>query len=222
MMKDRVGCVRASTYSLPAEGHSYGMKTEQADEGVGTIISNWVTANPSLEKKSSKLIVYSNVLAVKHGCITATAMRQYSIDHPNIRMKEVLNQDSTRVDANHEGPFGIKTKFSEDPMSSILQGRYTDFTNEDADYPNVVSIKKVGFMPAPRPTIASESQSVARMRKEEKEKPKHFIMKRFQKATCTEEIAATTRRNKNKLGASGTNVLGSTNSPRQEDPASDY
>jgi len=53
-------------------------------------------------------------------------------------------------------------------MSSILQGRYTDFTNEDADYPNVVSIKKVGFMPAPRPTIASESQSVARMRKEEK------------------------------------------------------
>jgi hypothetical protein len=75
-----------------------------------TVISNWVTANPSLEKKSSKLIVYSNVLAVKHGCITSKAMRQYSIDHPNIRMKEVLTNDSTRVDANHEGPFGIKTK----------------------------------------------------------------------------------------------------------------
>lgn len=91
---------------------------------------------------------------------------------------------------------------SEDPMGNILQGRYTDFTNEDADYPSVVSIKKVGFMPAPRPTIASQSQSVARQRKEEKvctvdctryctqlnfslpmfaqEKPKHFIMKRFQ------------------------------------------
>ena len=43
-------------------------------------------------------------------CITATAMRQYSIDHPNIRMKEVLTNDSTRVDANHEGPFGVKTR----------------------------------------------------------------------------------------------------------------
>lgn len=43
-------------------------------------------------------------------CITSKAMRQYSIEHPNIRMKEVLNNDSTRVDANHEGPFGIKTK----------------------------------------------------------------------------------------------------------------
>lgn len=53
-------------------------------------------------------------------------------------------------------------------MGNILQGRYTDFTNEDADYPSVVSIKKVGFMPSPRPTIASQSQSVARARKEEK------------------------------------------------------
>mmetsp|Transcript_70596 Transcript_70596/g.147026 ORF Transcript_70596/g.147026 Transcript_70596/m.147026 type:complete len:223 (-) Transcript_70596:47-715(-) len=180
MMKDRVGCVRASTYSLPVEGHAYGMKTPEVAEGAGNIISNWVTANPSLEKKSSKLIVYSNVLAIKHGCITSTAMRQYSIAHPNIRMKEVLNNDSTRVDANHEGPFGIKTKFSEDPINNILQGRYTNFANEDTDYPSVVSIKKVGFMPSPKPTIASQSQALARERKEEQEKPKHFIMKRFQ------------------------------------------
>ena len=60
------------------------------------------------------------------------------------------------------------THSSEDPMSSILQGRYTDFTNEDADYPSVVSIKKVGFMPSPRPTIASQSQSIARTRQAEK------------------------------------------------------
>jgi len=31
------------------------------------VISNWVTANPSLEKKSTKLIVASNILAIKHG-----------------------------------------------------------------------------------------------------------------------------------------------------------
>lgn len=74
------------------------------------MISNWVAANPSLEKKSSKMIVYSNVLAVKKGCITAKSMRQYAIDHPNIRLKELLSTDSTRINSNHEGPFGIKTK----------------------------------------------------------------------------------------------------------------
>ena len=36
MMKDRVGCVRQSTYNLPAEGHTYGMKTPELNEGVGS------------------------------------------------------------------------------------------------------------------------------------------------------------------------------------------
>lgn len=36
MMKDRVGCVRASTYNLPAEGHTFGMKTPENNEGVGS------------------------------------------------------------------------------------------------------------------------------------------------------------------------------------------
>eukprot|EP00981_Chlorochromonas_danica_P013330 scaffold6156_cov179-Ochromonas_danica.AAC.2 len=110
IVKDRVGCVRTSTYSLPPENHIYGKKTEHTQEGSGDLISNWVAANPSLEKKSSKMIVYSNVLAVKKGCITAKSMRQYGIDHPNIRLKELLSTDSTRINANHEGPFGIKTQ----------------------------------------------------------------------------------------------------------------
>jgi hypothetical protein len=35
MMKDRVGCVRASTYNLPADGHTYGMKMPEVAEGAG-------------------------------------------------------------------------------------------------------------------------------------------------------------------------------------------
>jgi len=45
-------------------------------------------------------------------------------------------------------------------------------------------------------------------------------MKRFQNVPGTEEIAATNHRSTRRLGASGTNVLNSTNSPRQEDPTS--
>lgn len=67
IIKDRIGCVRTSTYNLPTEPHSFGMKSPEGYEGAGEIISNWVTANPSLEKKSSKMIVYSNVLAIKRG-----------------------------------------------------------------------------------------------------------------------------------------------------------
>lgn len=35
MIKDRVGCCRSSTYSLPAEGHIYGMKSPEQLEGAG-------------------------------------------------------------------------------------------------------------------------------------------------------------------------------------------
>ena len=103
-------------------------------------------------------------------------------------------------------------------MGSILQGRYTDFTNEDADYPSVVSIKKVGFMPSPRPTIASQSQSVARTRKEEKEKPKHFIMKRFQNVKGKFEQEREQQARTSRLGASGNNIVNSSSPRKEEDP----
>jgi hypothetical protein len=102
-------------------------------------------------------------------------MRQYAIDHPNIRMKEILNSENTRLDANHEGPFGRKTQFADEGMDDLLQARYTDFTNEDTDYPSVTSIKKVGYMPVPKPTIASQSITLAREKAEEKVVPVLFV-----------------------------------------------
>ena len=69
---------------------------------------------------------------------------------------------------------------SEDPMDTILQGKFTNYNHEDRDYPSVQSIKKVGYLPDPRPTVASLAVIHAREKKEEQAKPKHFIMKKFQ------------------------------------------
>jgi len=33
IIKDRVGCVRTSTYHLPGENHVFGAPTQMADEG---------------------------------------------------------------------------------------------------------------------------------------------------------------------------------------------
>lgn len=69
--------------------------------------------SPSKEGETIFLLVQYLYLKCQYPslrCITAKSIRQYAIDHPNIRLKEVLPTDSTRVDANHEGPFGIKTK----------------------------------------------------------------------------------------------------------------
>ena len=43
-------------------------------------------------------------------CLTAKTMRQYSKDHPCIRLKEMLDEDSVNANAQYEGPFGVRTK----------------------------------------------------------------------------------------------------------------
>jgi hypothetical protein len=111
LIKDRVGCVRTSTYSLPTDpNHVYGLKNRFQQEGTSEIISNWAAANPSEGKESLKSYVHSNVLAIKNGCVSAQAMRMYCEAHPNIRLKEVYAEGGLVGNANHEGPFGIETK----------------------------------------------------------------------------------------------------------------
>lgn len=53
-------------------------------------------------------------------------------------------------------------------MESIIQARYTNFSMDDQDYPNTSVIAKFGQMPKPKPTIASESVSLAREKAKQK------------------------------------------------------
>ena len=114
-----------------------------------------------------------------------------SKDHPCIRMKEILTEAAPT--AQFEGPFGIKTKFAEEPLTDIIQGKYTNFATDDQDYPNVSVIAKLGLMPKPKPTIASESIAMAREKQRVKETmtKKKFVMKKFQniKGVALQEIA---------------------------------
>lgn len=181
MVKARVGCVKTSVYALPQNpDHVYGMKSAENEEGVNKIITSWHTSDPSQGKESSKMIVYSNILAIRNGCVTARAMRKYAADHPNIRRKEALPSDSARVDSRYEGPFGRKTVYSTDPFADIVQAKYTNFNADDADYPNTSTVTKKGSFPKPKPTIASASQSVVRERQSQMAVKPHFVMKRFQ------------------------------------------
>lgn len=76
---------------------------------------------------------------------------------------------------------------SGDSIKDILQARFTDFRNEDNDYPSVSSIKKMGDMPAPRPTAASQAIMNSRKQAMEEKKESHFTMKKFQKVKGTFE-----------------------------------
>lgn len=182
MVKDRVGCVRTSTRSLPRGHFVYGMKSAPDAEGAGDVISNWITADPSASKASVRSHIHSNILAIKHGCVTAKGQRRFAEEHQHIKMKEILNGDDEAGTA-FEGPFGHKTTFTDETIEDLVQAKYTNFANDDADYPNLVGQSEKNTRIAPRSTRASEMQSSARKAsslKEEKKKENGFVMKKFQ------------------------------------------
>ncbi len=124
--------------------------------------------------------MYTNVLAIKNGCISAKTIRQYGKDHPSIRLKESLETNSSRVDSNHEGPFGAKTIYSEDSMANIMACRFMNENIDDYDYPSMGHIKQTGKMPKPRSTVASKAVEQSRMAAEAKKEKANFCMKKFQ------------------------------------------
>lgn len=183
LIRERVGCSRATIYDLPPIDFAYGMKFKTDVENAGEVISNWQTSDPSSGKETSKQIVHSNILAVSRGCITAKAMRQYTIDHPHIRRKETLHHTEARMksDAIIDGPFGIKTITSEDKIADILNGTFHDWSTDDLDYPKKTSAGNVVKLTRPRSTAASSGIMLAREMERMKSIPRErFTMKKFQ------------------------------------------
>mmetsp|Transcript_8174 Transcript_8174/g.12208 ORF Transcript_8174/g.12208 Transcript_8174/m.12208 type:complete len:215 (+) Transcript_8174:85-729(+) len=181
MVKDRVGCVKATTRNLPEGPFVYGMKSPPDPEGAGEVISNWITADPSASKASVRSHIHSNILAIKHGAVTAKAARKFAEDHTHIRMKEILNAETnTHATSAFEGPFGQKTVYADESMEALIQAKYTNFSNYDADYPSLDGLVDKSALPLPRSTRAStmvESKTKS-ANKEEPKKP--FTMKKFQ------------------------------------------
>jgi hypothetical protein len=97
----------------------------------------------------------------------------------HISLKEMLDEENNKIDSSHEGPFGIKTISAEETMESIVQGRFINYAMDDADYPDVSSIKKPGAMPKPRSTFAADLILKNQRKLEEKTEKSRFILSRF-------------------------------------------
>ena len=185
MIKDRVGVVRTSTRNLPEQGFTYGKKCIPDPEGAGDVISNWITADPSASKETVRSHIHSNILAIKHGAVTAKAQKKFAEDHTHIKMKEILTEDEGgQAGSAFEGPFGIKTTFADETMENIIQAKYTSFSNDDADYPKLDGLVDKSALPQPRMTKASSSsasRSKTRSAAQQSGRPEStFVMKKFQ------------------------------------------
>ncbi|CAM9958547.1 unnamed protein product [Ascophyllum nodosum] len=180
LVKDVVGKVRTSTRDLPPSYHTYGAFVNKDIEGVGAgeydsnsgmhVISSWRETKKSASKTSDRNLIKTNVLAIDCGNITAKDMRlfaqasrhrlPYKKAHPEIRFP-ILNHGGRKKDKiPFDGPYGLEPEKMPWPLSALIEARFTDFSREGKDYPDVSVLTKKLRISTPRATKASQGHNV--------------------------------------------------------------
>ena len=104
----------------------------------------------------------TNLEALKAGNITAKSQREYQIANPNIFSAQAKpgHKPDRHNKPPFDGPYGFVPKTGTEPLTHTIEGRYMGQGDDDADYPNIISIKKANKLPGPKPTKASQGHAV--------------------------------------------------------------
>ncbi|KAE9007195.1 hypothetical protein PR003_g8215 [Phytophthora rubi] len=161
MIKSTVGSVRRTTYDLPDAknpNHVYGYEIQRDPENAGQVIGKWVQAVPSPAAKSGRSFIETNRQAIMNGYLSAGEARKFANEHPDIVVKPAAKGKGSFVPTN-DMTYGIKSKVSED-IWGLVQARHTSFSNDNADYPDLSTMKIKGKLPLPRDTQCSMGKDV--------------------------------------------------------------
>ncbi|KAG7376939.1 hypothetical protein PHYPSEUDO_012401 [Phytophthora pseudosyringae] len=161
MIKSTVGQVRRTTYDLPDArnpNHVYGYEIQRDPESAGQVIGKWVHATPSPAVTSGRSFIETNRQAIMNGCLSAGETRKFANEHPGIVVKPAVKCKGGSVPTN-DMIHGIKSKASED-IWGLVQARYTSFSNDTADYPDLSTMTTKGKLPLPRETQCSMGKDI--------------------------------------------------------------
>ncbi|KAF1786144.1 protein of unknown function DUF4483 [Phytophthora cactorum] len=190
MVKSTVGHVQRTTYDLPDAknpNHVYGYELPRDPENAGQVIGKWVHATPSPATTTGRSFIETNRQAIIHGCVSAGENRKYANEHPGIVVKPARSAKAVSCPrttpptaSSPSESCGLNKRFcpleSED-IWGLVQARYTSFSNDDAYYPDLGSMKTRGKLPLPRETRCSIGKDVRNYPRASQREP--FKMSKF-------------------------------------------
>lgn len=159
MIKDLVGSVRTTSYELPEDSHIYGKPDVKDAEGSGAVLSEWVASVPSKPKESQRSFIKTNKSALKEGCLTAQSQRAYAQEHPDIRFSQP-GAKRTATSLPFHGPYGCASITETDSIRSLIEAKYTSYTDDIIDYPDLSALEKKRLLKLPKSTKASMGHDV--------------------------------------------------------------
>ena len=166
------------------------------------VIESWAVAEPSPLPIASKSFPATNREALKKGCLTSKAQREYGKQHPVMKQNPKRSNMGNEAKANAEVKtssdvitsiyqrnlnqqphqvFGIQTKKNDASMNELLRCIPSEL-EEETDYPDLSGKKRKGRIPPAKATKAS--RSIAECRPSDRDVAKikaveAFKMKKF-------------------------------------------
>ncbi|KAL7686872.1 putative cilia-and flagella-associated protein [Plasmopara halstedii] len=195
MVKSTVGHVQRSTYDLPNDSHVYGYEIPRDPENAGQVISTWKQATPSPSATSGRSFIETNRQAISNGFLSAGETRKFANEHPDIVIRSALKSRRSSKPTN-DTIHGVKSKESED-IWGLVQAKYTSYSNDNADYPDLSSMRARGILPMPRETRSSIGKDVRHYIKTPERHPSElFKMSKFKSVGSTLYTQPTPRHQK--------------------------
>lgn len=189
MIKPVVGKVKSPSYALPEDGFVYGIESKLDKEGAGEVVQSWAQSKSSEPPCSMQSFPATNRQALKNGCLTSKAQREYGKKFP-VMKQNPKQSNSQKKSTNkelqqkakigdvitsiyqeslaHQPPqaFGIQTKKNKVSMTELLRCIPSELDDE-TDYPDLSGKKRKGRLPPAKAT--KSSLVVAKCREEAKE-----------------------------------------------------
>ncbi|KAL7527159.1 hypothetical protein ACHAXR_001830 [Thalassiosira sp. AJA248-18] len=177
MIKPVVGKVKSPAYALPDNDFVYGIESKLDKEGAGEVVQSWAQSKSSEPPCSMQSFPATNRQALKNGCLTSKAQREYGKQFPvmkqnpkqsnkksqnseedlqkNSKIGEVITSIYQENTQPHQPPqaFGIKSKKNKVSMTELL--RIPTELDDETDYPDLSNKKRKGRLPPAKATKSS-------------------------------------------------------------------
>mmetsp|Transcript_18395 Transcript_18395/g.38489 ORF Transcript_18395/g.38489 Transcript_18395/m.38489 type:complete len:252 (+) Transcript_18395:276-1031(+) len=101
MIKPVVGKVKCPSYALPGNDFVYGIESKLDKEGAGEVVQSWAQSKSSEPPCSMQSFPATNRQALKNGCLSAKAQREYAQQFPVMKQNPKQLTASLRK-SNHQ------------------------------------------------------------------------------------------------------------------------
>jgi len=206
MIKPVVGKVKSLSYALPDNQFVYGIESKLDKEGAGEVVQSWAQSKSSEPPCSMQSFPATNRQALKNGCLTSKAQRDYGKQFPVMKQnpKQSIHSQNSKEDIQEKAKigevitsiyqestqpqqppqtFGIQNKKNKVSMTELLRCIPSELDDE-MDYPDLGGKKRNGRLPPAKATKSSLIVAKCREPLSEEEMAKRksvdeFKMKKF-------------------------------------------